>query len=114
MATHNNKFKTHYNADQFPPGTEKPKGKSMTVPDQSMSIATILKRYASGLGYDGVKMALYDEEDTMPDPRTLDLAEREQMMSDVKEEINAIQSHHKRKKEAKNQDSSITDIETMP
>lgn len=51
---------------------------SMTVPDQSMSVAEMLARHASGLPISGAKIPLYEgDQDPLGglDPRTLDLSE---------------------------------------
>jgi len=77
---------------------------SMTVPDQSMSIKTILERYARGLPVGGRLDEYYDEEDTLPNPLTLDLAERQELAQEFKNEINEIKS---RKKVINNVDNSV-------
>jgi len=77
---------------------------SMTIPDQSMSIKTILERYARGLPVGGRLDEYYDEEDDLPNPLTLDLAERQEMAELYKNEINEIKS---RKKVINNVDNSV-------
>jgi len=77
---------------------------SITVPDQSMSIKTILERYARGLPVGGRLDDYYDEEDTLPNPLTLDLAERQELAELYQNEINEINS---RKKVIKNVDNSV-------
>lgn len=68
---------------------------SLTVPDQSMSIKTILERYARGLPVGGRLDEYYDEEDTLPNPLTLDLAERQELAELYTQEINEIKSRKK-------------------
>ena len=68
---------------------------SMTVPDQTMSIRTILERYTRGLPVGGRLDDYYDEEDILPDPMTLDLAERQELAENYKQEINEIKSRKK-------------------
>ena len=77
---------------------------SMTVPDQTMSIRTILERYSRGLPIGGRLDVLYDEENDLPDPRTLDLAERQELIENYSQEINEIKS---RKKQSTNVDNSV-------
>ena len=77
---------------------------SMTVPDQSMSIKTILERYARGLPVGGRLDEYYDEEDTLPNPLTLDLAERQELADLYTQEINEIKS---RKKQSTIVDKSV-------
>ena len=46
---------------------------SQTVPDQTMSIRTILDRYAKGLPTTGMKIPIYEDGDIdnyIPDPKT--------------------------------------------
>jgi len=77
---------------------------SITVPDQSMSIKTILDRYARGLPVGGRLDEYYDEEDTLPNPLTLDLAERQELSETYIQEINEIKS---RKKQSTIVDNSV-------
>lgn len=68
------KFRNHYNSVEDK--GEVNKGKSMTVPDQSLSINDILRRYAKGLSFNGIKVGEYDEENPdLPDFRKMDLSE---------------------------------------
>ncbi len=81
---------------------------SLTVPDQSMSIKTILERYSRGLPVGGRLDEFYDEEDTLPNPLTLDLAERQELTELYTNEINEIKS---RKKVINNVDKSVDNSE---
>lgn len=51
---------------------------SMTVPDQTMSLSTLLEKFAKGEPL-AQKTPIYNPLDTLPDLRTLDLAELEQL-----------------------------------
>lgn len=67
------------------------KQKSLTVPDQAMSIKQIMERFARGLPIEQFK-PIYDDnidEDSeyLPDPRTLDLAERQMYKEVFTEEL---------------------------
>lgn len=75
---------------------------SMTQPDQSMSMQEILRRYASGIPMDSIaKIPIYDgDEDEMPDPRTLDLADIEAIKAANQADISILQE--KAKNEAEN------------
>jgi hypothetical protein len=81
---------------------------SLTVPDQTMSIREILQRYSRGLPIGGRLDVYYDEEDDLPDPRTLDLAERQEIAENYNNEINEIKS---RKKVINNVDNSVDNSE---
>lgn len=64
---------------------------SQTIPDQAMSIKTILERYARGLPIEQFKPHYDDEgvteDDYLPDPRTLDLAERQELAEQFRQEM---------------------------
>lgn len=90
-------IKTSMNASEFPKNYEEITEPSLTIPDQTLTIREILDRYARGLSIDGVKNPLFDDEDFLPDPRTLDLEERyqlaqqfEQELSDMKKPLSTI------------------------
>jgi hypothetical protein len=80
-------YKSALNADEFPYDGEVNNEPSLTVPDQSMSIQTILERYARGLPIGGRTDEYYDEDDTMPDYRSLDLTEIAELQKNVKDTI---------------------------
>lgn len=64
---------------------------SQTVPDQAMSIAEIMRRYAQGLPLEGEKVPFYENEEdidtgnNMPDVSRMDLVDRLQLAKDAKE-----------------------------
>jgi hypothetical protein len=67
--------------------------KSQTIPDQTMSIRTILDRYAKGLPVTGYKNPIYEDSDideVIQDPRKMDLAERQQFAKYAKEQSENI------------------------
>jgi len=106
------KVKNSLNANSFEKRYKVFTQPSKTVPDQSMSIKTILERYARGLPVGGRLDEYYDEEDTLPNPLTLDLAERQELAEQFKHEINEIKA---RKKQSTNVDNSVdksTEIKT--
>ena len=70
---------------------------SMTIPDQTMSIRTIVDRYTRGLPVTGFTPVYEGEDFFMPDPRTLDLTERHEMAEQVKEEVASIKSRQWKK-----------------
>jgi len=85
--------KTRYNREQHPCNYEVNFEPSQTVPDQTMSIRTILDRYSRGLPIGGQMESLWQEDDEyndMPDPRTLDLSERQELAQQAAEELAAI------------------------
>jgi len=102
------KVKNSLNANTFEKKYKVFTQPSVTVPDQSMSIKTILERYARGLPVGGRLDEYYDEEDTLPNPLTLDLAERQELAELYTNEINEIKS---RKKVINNVDNSVDNSE---
>ena len=100
------KVKNSLNANEFEKNYKIFTQPSQTVPDQSMSIKTILERYARGLPVGGRLDEYYDEEDTLPNPLTLDLAERQELEEIYKFELNEIQNKS-RKKQSTIVDNSV-------
>lgn len=96
------KIKNMLNAIDFPYLGEVNNEPSMTIPDQTMSIRTILERHSRGLPVGGSLDVYYDEDDTMPDYRTLDLSE----IADLKQEVKDTIEKHK-KKVINNVDNSV-------
>jgi hypothetical protein len=87
------KVKNIYSSQLFEKNYEVNDEPSLTIPDQTMSIKEILNRFASGLPVGGQKQALYDEtesEDYIPDPRYMDLAERQEFAENYREEFQQI------------------------
>jgi len=92
------KVKNMYSSILFEKQYEQNNEPSLTIPDQTLSIKQILERYASGQSLEG-KTAYYDEsesEEYYPDPRHMDLAEREQLAEQYKEELQEIKKSSKR------------------
>jgi len=91
-------IKHSMNANTFAKNYEFNTLPSMTVPDQTMSIRTILDRHSRGLPIDGIKIPIYDgEENDLPDWRRLDLAERQELahlytneIKDIKQKYNKV------------------------
>lgn len=62
---------------------------SLTIPDQSLSIKEILQRYARNQPLHISNFEpIYDGDDNeLPDPRTLDLVERQEMAENFREQL---------------------------
>lgn len=90
------KFKNHFNTSEFPKTYETVNPISQTIPDQSLSIREIMDRYARGISmHNQQKMPIYNgEDDLMPELSKLDLAEREQIILEAKEELEHLQQKH--------------------
>lgn len=97
------KFKTQYNATSHTLGRyEKVSKRTMTVPDQSMSIETILKRYAQGLSPSGVKVPMYYNDDPIPDFQRMDLTDRMDFIKDSNENVSKLSKQYKKEQDDKN------------
>jgi len=104
------RFKSWYNQTEFPSKHETPSGPSMTVPDQTMSVAEMIRRHANGLPFEGVKVPIY-EGDTDPlngiNPKTLDMVDLQELRDDAiernKAKLNKAQERKKADAEAKRQ-----------
>jgi len=88
------RIKTSMNSHEFAKNYEKNYLPSMTIPDQTMSIREIVERYAKGLPIDGARTAIWDEENDLPDWRTLDLADRQELAERYQQEVKDIKEKH--------------------
>jgi hypothetical protein len=79
---------------------------SLTVPDQTMSIRTIMERYARGLPTDNVKTPLYDVDELSQgvDLRKLDLVDIQEMSMSHKKTIGKHKDDLKKADEKKKRD----------
>lgn len=90
------KFKTNYNYKQFEKVEgERIKSLSMTVPDQTLSIPELIRRYAQGLPLGAPIINTYNEDpehDILQGVNfnTLDLSEKMDLIKSVKNEYDDI------------------------
>lgn len=92
-------IRTRYTSMFYPKNMEMNIMPSMTVPDMSMTVGELVKRFAQGLPLDGGKTPLWEEEGDMPDMVKLDLAERQQVIEEAVEEIKTIEKRVKERKQ---------------
>lgn len=79
---------------------------SLTIPDQTMSVQTILEKYAKGINLGGIKTAIYDEDEDTElgiDPRTLDLTDFEQLSRENKKKIERLEKQKKKEDKEKSE-----------
>lgn len=82
------KFRTQY--EGHVPTMEPGGGKSLTLPDQAMSIQEIMRRFAAGMPLEGQRVPLYEGEDAVPiELAHMDLIDRELALKAAKEELEA-------------------------
>lgn len=91
------KFKTQYNQDEFPHVQEKNEGPSESVPDRSMSVAELLRRYSNGTPVEGNKGVFdYDDDDEheflLPNLAAMDLTERQELLDATRAEVERLRA----------------------
>jgi hypothetical protein len=111
------KIRNMFNASEFN-DAEKNDLPSETIPDQAMSVRELLSRYASGQPLGGAKEPIYEGEDGDGiDPRRLDLAERQELEIQARQELAEIEERLKSKKLEKTKvkltSEQIQDIESQ-
>jgi hypothetical protein len=93
--------KTPYNADYFPKYREVYFSPSKTVPDQTMSLRTLIDRHTRGLPITGnAKEPLYHgDEEELPDLKKMDLSEIAELREANRQEIEDLQNELNKKHE---------------
>jgi len=107
------KVKNIFSSELFEKQYEQNDEPSLTIPDQTLSIKQILERYASGQSLEG-KTPYYDEsesEEYYPDPRFMDLADREELSEIYKEQISEIKRKNAKQRDENKVDSNGQNIE---
>ncbi len=89
---------------------------SMTIPDQTMTIRTIVDRYTKGLPISAFTPIYEGEDFYMPDPKTLDLVDRAELLENVKQEVESLKSRQwKQPQDVENTVENLkTDVEKTP
>lgn len=87
-------FKTHFNREQHRNDDEVKPGQSpsMTIPDQSLSVAELVYRFSNGLSLEG-KTPIWEEEDEITFPSnwdSLDLAEKHDFLRAKQAELQSL------------------------
>lgn len=97
------RVKNWLNANMFGKDYETPKGESMTVPDQTMSMREIISRYARGLPINASMRqdAYYDEFGEFPDTSNMDLAEVQALRLEYENELRDVNKRIREEKEKK-------------
>jgi hypothetical protein len=94
-------IKTYLNRELHNRNYEVNNEPSETVPDQAMSIRTILERYSRGLPISGERTPIWqqgDDYNDLPDLRTLDLSERQEFTEQYQQELKSLQKTLKSEK----------------
>lgn len=89
------KFQTHFNRKEHPTQEETNTLESMTIPDQSMTIEEIYRRFAQGRPVNIERQPVYDGDVLLPNWQRLDLAEREQLQKDIAGRIDLLRKDYK-------------------
>lgn len=94
------KFKTQFNANEFPKQNEPGGGVSLTVPDQALTVPQIMERNRRGLSVPQAKAMEYTHDDQgealapgadLPDLSRLDLAEIQQLKAQAADQVQQLQ-----------------------
>lgn len=101
------------NAHEFAKQYEQPYGIDMTIPDQTLTIRQIVDRFAKGLPVEGAKTPIWDEDNDLPDFRTLDLAERQEMAHLYKNELEDIQQRINSTKNVEKNNERVDAVESI-
>ena len=78
------------NAHNSTKNYEKNDQPSKTIPDQTMSVAEIMRRHVRGIPIEAGKVPLYEEENTMPDLSKMDLVDRQEYLDNAKDELDQL------------------------
>lgn len=73
---------------------------SLTVPDENMSVRTILERYASGTLNDVALSRQMDYTQDLPDLRGLDISQIHEMKAEINAQVENIEGELKKRKAA--------------
>lgn len=97
------RIKNSANANDYPKNYRDCGGKSATVPDQTLPLREIVKRYTRGVPLPQVAGGYFDEEDSDGvDIRTLDISEVDEMVKKARETVKENEgkkAKHKKQKE---------------
>lgn len=99
------KVRNHWSAADLQPILRKPSKNGKTVPDQVMSIKTILQKYAQGLPLGGSsRVPVYNgEDDDTPEIAAMELTDRMDYIQGVVERAQNAEKKLKRSKEPQSQ-----------
>lgn len=106
------KVVTIFNVDVSKSNALVSKNPSLTVPDQTYTMRQILDRSRRGLPVSGGRVPLYDEDDDLPDIRTMDLCdiqEYKDKLEDIRRREREWQDKSNKKKEKDSFDKIVND-----
>lgn len=68
---------------------------SLTIPGHTMPLAEIMRRYASGIPIPGMREAVYNGEEDLPDFERMDISERAEWLQTNREHMTQLEEDHK-------------------
>lgn len=104
------KVKNMLNAEEFPFEGEKNFQPSLTIPDQTMPLRELIDRFTRGLPVTSFK-PVYDEDNSLPDPRKMDLAEYNEMRKNVALELKNITEKQQLEEKQRIENQRLKEIE---
>lgn len=105
-----NKVKNILNAEDFPYKGEFNHMPSLTIPDQTLPLKELIDRFTRGLPVTSFK-PVYDEDNSLPDPRKMDLAEYNEMRKNVALELKNITEKQKEEEIQRLENQRLKEIE---
>lgn len=108
-------FKNHYNSE--PELGEINDLPDETVPDQSMSVSEILRRFANGLPLGGERVPLYEGDDDPFDgvnPAKLDISEIRDMQDAIADELHGLNKKQQQKKDEREFNKKLKEANSLP
>lgn len=82
------RWRTPWNAAEFPQRGEVNNKPSLTIPDEALTIREIIERYVRGINFPGSGPAVYDEDEGgyFPDLSHMDLADQQEYVKTALED----------------------------
>lgn len=104
------KIKNMLNAEEFVYKGEVNNQPSLTIPDQTLPLKDLIDRFTRGLPVTTFK-PVYDEDNSLPDPRKMDIAEYNDMRKNVALELKSIQEKQKEQEIQRIENQRLKEIE---
>jgi len=109
-------FKTKHNFGEFDLTHELNNQPSMTIPDQTMSMRTILDRYARGLPIGGTREGIFDDETETTrgiNPKTLDLTDIQRLKEINVEQMEEVKRGQNERVQKRQEEKKAKELEIL-
>lgn len=105
------RIKTQLTAQSYPKQYEQNHGKSLTVPNQSMTIKEMVARHRKGLPIDESRGALYQGDELVADISQMDLIDRQQYIDSVADALVEVKERLREAAKSKSEKELIDRVE---